>query len=180
MSYKLSDITGKRAIAWIEQTHRHLPELQGALFAVSVKHHGEVVGVATAGNPPRVWQGTGRFVITRCAVLSDLPGYGDHPAPACSMLYSALVRAGEALGYGEAWTYTLPHEHGRSLLAAGFLFMGFTKAEQWSRPSRPREPAVNADRKARWARGCRRENHRLLKLKALDPAILISSQRNAA
>lgn len=150
--YRLHPITGSAARRWIAETHRHLPRLQGALFATAVKRGGQLVGVGTAGNPARVWQGTGRFVISRVAVLPGLEGVGDHAAPACTMIYGALCRAGKALGYQEAWTYTLPHESGKSLRAAGFWNMGLTKAEEWDRPSRSRQPAICADRKRRWVR----------------------------
>lgn len=155
--FSLTPITGKAAIKWIAETHRHLPRLQGALFAVGVKFGHRLVGVATAGNPARVWQGTGRFVITRCAVLSDLPKVpandgDDHASPACTMLYGAMCRAGKALGYDEAWTYTLPHESGKSLRAAGFIDMGLTAGGEHDRPSRPRDPAICAAPKRRWAR----------------------------
>lgn len=148
----LVPVTGKRALKWIAETHRHLPKLQGALFAVGVEQNGELVGVGTAGNPPRVWQGTGRFVITRVAVRSDLPGVGEHASPACTMILSALCRAGAALGYSEAWTYTLPEESGPTLKAAGFVEQGMTEGGEHSRPSRPRAPAVRPEPKRRWMR----------------------------
>jgi hypothetical protein len=68
------------------------------------------------------------------------------------MLLSAICRAGAALGYEEAWTYTLPEESGVSLKAAGFVDMGLTKGEEWNRPSRRRAPAVRPDPKRRWMR----------------------------
>lgn len=148
----LVPITGKAALRWIAQTHRHLPKLQGALFAVGVEQSGELVGVGTAGNPARVWQGTGRFVITRVAVRSGLPKIGDHASPACTMILSALCRAGAALGYSEVWTYTLPEESGVTLKAAGFVDMGMTEGGEHSRPSRPRAPAVRPEPKRRWMR----------------------------
>lgn len=149
----IAPITGKAAIAFIAAVHRHLPKLRGALWAVSVKHDGEVVGVGTAGNPPRVWQGTGRFVISRVAVKDGGSWHeGPHSAPYCSMIYGALCRAGKALGYDEAWTYTLPWEDGASLKAAGFIDMGLTSGGEWSRPSRSREPAVCPQVKRRWMR----------------------------
>jgi hypothetical protein len=70
----------------------------------------------------------------------------------CSMLYGALCRAGKALGYTEAWTYTLPHEPGISLRAAGFDRRGLTKGGEYDRPSRHRAPAVRPERKQRWVR----------------------------
>lgn len=152
MTYRLAPVTGRDGRAWVSNVHRHLPRVHGALFAVAAELDGRRVGVARAGNPPRVWLGTGRFVITRCAVLPDLPGVGNHAAPVCSMLYGALCRAGRALGYVEAWTYTLPDEDGRSIRAAGFEYMGETRAEEWDRPGRARPEAVDPRAKGRWRR----------------------------
>jgi hypothetical protein len=140
----LSPITVKAARAWVRETHRHLPELQGGLFAVAIRSDNELCGVAVAGNPPRVWQGTGRVVISRVST--------DGAENACSMLYGALCRASKALGYREAWTYTLPHEPGTSLRAAGFMDMGLTDGGEWDRPSRRRSAAVCPQRKRRWMR----------------------------
>lgn len=157
LHYNIKPITGRAALAWIAQTHRHLPKLQGALFAASVHLNDDCVGVAVAGNPARVWQGTGRIVITRVAVLPGLRGQIDgngveHAAPACTMLYRALCDASKALGYREVWTYTLPEEPGNSLRAAGFACMGQSAGGDWGRKSRPRAPAVRADPKLRWMR----------------------------
>lgn len=153
MKPRIIPITGKAAAAFIANVHRHLPKPQGALFAVAVEDAGEIVGIGTAGNPARVWQGTGRFVITRVAVKGE-HGWTDaqHAAPYCSMIYGALCRAGKALGYREAWTYTLPWERGASLKAAGFTDMGLTDGGEWSRPSRRRNAAVCAQPKRRWMR----------------------------
>lgn len=70
----------------------------------------------------------------------------------CSMLYGALCRAGKALGYTEAWTYTLPDEPGTSLRAAGFTHQGISKGGEYDCPSRPRKPAVRPEPKHRWMR----------------------------
>lgn len=153
----LVSVTGKAARRHIAEHHRHLPKLQGALFAVAVEDGGELVGVATAGNPPRVWQGTGRFVISRVAVADSSQVAGPHARPYCSMLYGALCRAGKALGYQEAWTYTLPHEPGISLRAAGFFDMGLTTGGEHDRPSRRRAKAICALPKRRWMRPLTRE-----------------------
>lgn len=118
---------------------------------------GELVGVGVAGNPSRVWQATGRIVISRCALTDGLDAITDsdgkeHAAPGCSMVYGALARAAKALGYREAWTYTLPGEDGRSLKAAGFVNMGLTDGGEHSRPSRYRKPAKHPEQKQRWLR----------------------------
>lgn len=129
----------------VQLWHRHLPNIQGGLFATSVVDPvGAVVGVAIAANPPREWQGTGRFVIARVAT----PGIEN----ACSMLYGSLCRAAKALGYQEAWTYTLPEEPGTSLRAAGFTDEGLTSGGEWNTPARARRSAIKGGPKRRWRR----------------------------
>lgn len=142
---RLGPITVSAARNQVRAWHRHLPEVQGGLFAVQcLTDAGECVGVAIAGNPARVWQGSGRIVISRVAT--------DGHENACSMLYGALCRAAKALGYVEAWTYTLPDEPGVSLRAAGFIDMGMTSGGEHSRPSRYRNPAKHPEPKRRWMR----------------------------
>ncbi len=118
--------------------------LQGGLFAVQVRVGEDCVGVGVAGNPSRVWQGSGRIVISRVAT--------EGAENACSMIYGALARAAKALGYREVWTYTLPEESGVSLRAAGFMDMGLTDGGEWDRPSRRRNAAVRPEQKRRWLR----------------------------
>lgn len=138
-------MTVKAACARVHEWHRHLPRLQGGLFAAGIADEsGAIRGVAVAGNPARVWQGTGRVVISRVAV--------DGCENACSALYGAICRAAKALGYSEAWTYTLPEEPGTSLKAAGFEDMGMSAGGEHSRPSRQRAAAVRPDPKRRWRR----------------------------
>lgn len=145
MSIQIAPCTVKKAIAQVKAWHRHLPELQGGLFAAQCVDAGGVcVGVAVAGNPPREWQGQAKLVITRVATT----GYEN----ACSALYGALCRAAKALGYREVWTYTLPEEPGTSLRAAGFIDKGLTRGGEWNTPSRRRKPAARPDRKRRWMR----------------------------
>ncbi len=150
--YALAPITVKAATRWVRDTHRHLPTIQGGLFAAAVECDGRTVAAGIAVNPARVWQGTGRIVIGRVAAMPDLEPVGDHAAPACTMIYGSLCRAAKALGYREAWTYTLPGECGASLRAAGFAYMGETSGGEWDRPSRPRAGAVSPTKKGRWMR----------------------------
>jgi hypothetical protein len=65
----------------------------------------------------------------------------------------ANLAAAEALGYKQAWTYTLPHEPGTSLRAAGFEDMGMTDDNaNWGREGRQRPlPAVPGSTR-RWRR----------------------------
>jgi hypothetical protein len=131
-------------MAFVAATHRHLPRVQGGRFAVGLEVDGALRGVAIAGNGPRIWEGTGRLIITRVAT----DGVND----GCSELYGAICRTGKALGYLEAWTYTLPEEPGTSLRAAGFVDMGTTRGGEHDRPSRRRAPAVRPEPKRRWCR----------------------------
>jgi hypothetical protein len=138
-------VTVKAARRVVKLWHRHLPDVQGGLFAAAVAQNDDVVGVAIAGNPARVWQGTCRLVVSRAAVVGASKN-------ACLMLYGAIGRAAAALGYSELWTYTLPGEPGTSLRAAGFTDMGLTDGGEHSRPSRYRKPAVRPEQKRRWMR----------------------------
>lgn len=144
MSVRIAPCTVKAALRFVKAEHRHLPDLQGGLFAVSVTMAGECVGVGVAGNPARVWQGEAKLVISRVAT--------NGAENACSMIYGALARAAKTLGYREVWTYTLPEEPGTSLRAAGFMDMGLTSGGEWSRPSRSRAAAVRPETKRRWMR----------------------------
>lgn len=136
--------TAGAAKRWILATHRHLPEVNGGRWAVACAIEGRVVGVGLVGNGPRLWEGTGKMVITRVAT--------DGTPNACSKLYGALCRAGRELGYTEAWTYTLPEEPGTSLRAAGFEDMGLTAGGEHGRKNRPRRPAKRPEPKRRWRR----------------------------
>lgn len=142
---QIAPCTVKAALKLVHAWHRHFPELQGGLFAARVVDaDGICLGVAVAGNPSRVWQESGKIVISRVATTGA--------ENACSMLYGALCRAAKALGYREAWTYTLPEEPGTSLRTAGFMDMGLTDGGEWDRPSRTRKAAARSEPKRRWLR----------------------------
>ena len=139
--------TVKAAKAWVAQTHRHLERVNGGLFASSlIDDAGQLHAVAIAGTGAPEWEGTGRMTITRVA--------SDGVRNGCSMLYASLCQAGKALGYVEAWTYTLPEEGGAALRAAGVALMGLTKGsgKGWEAKGRARMPAVRPEPKSRWRR----------------------------
>ncbi len=153
MSLRIWPSTAKAAALFVKQTHRHLPDVGGGRFAAAlIDEKGRVRGVAVAGNGPQEWEGTGRLHIARVAVEEDLPGPKGHANSACSNLYGVMCRAGKALGYLEAWTYTLPEEPGISLRAAGFVDMGLTKGGEHDRICRKRKPAKHPEPKRRWKR----------------------------
>lgn len=136
--------TAGAAKRFVAEHHRHLPRVNGGRFAVAAKAGERVVGVGIVGNGPRVWEGTTKCVITRVAT--------DGTRNACTLIYGALCRAARALGYTEAWTYTLPEEPGTSLRAAGFRDMGLTDGGEHDRAGRRRAPAVRPEPKRRWLR----------------------------
>jgi hypothetical protein len=68
------------------------------------------------------------------------------------MLYGALCKASKALGYKEAWTYSLADEDGRSIKAAGFLFQGYSPDSSLWAASRPNRHPVETGKKGRWMR----------------------------
>lgn len=96
MSYLVAPITVKAARQWVADVHRHLPRVQGGLFAVAVRHGGQLVGVGIAGNPARVWQGTGRIVIREVWTYT-LPG-----EPGTSLLAAGFTEQGKTKA--EQWS----------------------------------------------------------------------------
>jgi hypothetical protein len=141
----LAPCTVKEARRLVKLWHRHLEDVQGGLFAAKVVDGADVLGVAIAGNPARVWQGEAKLVISRVATPSE-----GARRNTCSMLYGALSRAARSLGYREVWTYTLPEEDGASVKAANFEYMGVGKGGNHGRVLRPRNPAKRAEPKHRW------------------------------
>jgi hypothetical protein len=141
-------VTWKESKRLVALWHRHLPDLAGCRFSSALAIDGEVVAVATAGTPSRVWNEKRRIVISRVAVR---PGV-DVRENACSRLYGSLCGAAKSLGYVQAWTYTLPEEPGTSLRAAGFENMGLSDGGEWDRPSRARGAARRVEPKRRWRR----------------------------
>ena len=142
---RLQGISVARAMREVARLHRHLPKVQRGLFATSViDEQGNISGVGIAAHPARLLMDDGAITIVRCAT--------DGSPNACSMIYGSLCRAAKALGWMDAWTYTLPDEPGTSLRAAGFRDMGLTRGGEHDRPSRRRAPALHPEPKRRWHR----------------------------
>lgn len=154
MRLTLQPCTLKAARRYVGEHHRHSLPPTGALFATSVVDElGELHGVGIAARPVARGLDDGRTVeLVRVCT--------DGAANACSMLYGALARAARALGYTRAVTYTLVHEHGSSLKAAGFELDGEVAGRSWSTPARPRfdadlfgeSPTCSTVGKVRWSR----------------------------
>jgi len=103
---------------WVKQHHRHLPDVQGGMWAVGVYNDDGLCGVAIVGNPPVDWMKKGALGILRVCT--------DGAMNACSLLYGACSRAARAMGATDLVTYTLPEEGGASMRAANFVFAGIT------------------------------------------------------
>lgn len=150
VSLRIWPSTAKAAAAFVREHHRHLPDVGGGRFAAAlIDEQRQVRGVAVAGNGPQEWE---RLHIARVAVEDGLPGPTGHANCGCAQLYGAICRAGKALGYLEAWTYTLLEEPGTSLRAAGFVDMGLTEGGEHDRICRRRRPAKRPEPKRRWRR----------------------------
>lgn len=140
---ELVPITAKEADAFIARYHRHHPPPHGGKFYIGVAVEGEIVGVAIAGRPvSRVLDDGWTLEVTRVAT--------DGTKNACSKLYGAVMRAGKAMGYRRFVTYTLPHEGGASLRAAGWHLDGETTGGTWNTPARPRVDKHPTQYKIRW------------------------------
>ncbi len=128
-------ISLRDARRFVQEHHRHSKHTQrGWLFGCSLRADGEVVGVGIAGRPvaAALQDGTTLEVVRVCVLEGHANG--------CSILYAALCRAGFALGYQRAVTYTRADELGSSLKAAGFRCVAEVDgARSWDTPSRRRE-----------------------------------------
>lgn len=144
---RLRPWTVKRAAAltFVEQVHRRLKRVQGAMWCVSVREGNEIVGVALVGWPARKLSNPecDTLAVLRVAVKE---GYKN----ACSMLYGACWRAARAMGCENMVTYTHIDEPGTSLKAAGWIEDGVTGGGEHDRPSRRRKAAVDPRPKKRW------------------------------
>jgi hypothetical protein len=133
----------REANNFVSRHHRHNPPVVGALFAVGAYLGSALVGVVIAGRPVARQLDDGVTVeITRCCT--------DGTRNAASFLYGTARRAALALGYRRIVTYTLEHEPGGSLRAAGFTRTGTTAAKSWNTPGRPREDRAPLRAKQRW------------------------------
>jgi len=137
-------VSQRAARAWVTATHRCLSAPRGDLWRTALAVDGSIAAIGIAGRPCRMLQDGMTAEFTRIASTAEVG------VNACSRLYGALRRAGQALGYRRFVTYTLEHEAGTSLRAAGFYDDGLTDGGEWNCPSRPRAAAEQPGRKRRW------------------------------
>jgi len=130
---ELSPRTQKECFEFIRQHHRHHNIPQGALWHHAIEDdEGNLVGVAIVGRPvARNLDDGYTCEVTRLCTNGVYNG--------CSILYSAAWRCDQTKGFRRILTYILESEHGTSLKAAGWKYLGSTAAQSWDRPRRPRE-----------------------------------------
>lgn len=109
----LRPITLRQAAEFISDHHRHNQPPRGWKFGVGIDIGGSLVGVGTAGRPVARAFDDGYTLEVNRTCTNGAPN-------ANSMLYGALWRAAQALGYTRLITYTQADETGASLRAAGF------------------------------------------------------------
>ena len=147
-------ITQAEAKAFIARHHRHNIPPVGWVLATCVCWKEAIVGVMTLGRPSRMAQDGWTCEVTRVCIDPDLHAaieaeMGEKP-PVASMLYGAARRAAQAIGYRSVLTKSLDEESSTSIKAAGFEFIGMTKAESWDRVHRPRTDKAPVVPKKRW------------------------------
>lgn len=142
----LRPIPIKRALSFCATTHRRLPALQGAMWAVALYDDAAaLIGVAIVGRPARLLQ-TEDYRTLSVLRVAVVEGHKN----GCSMLYGACSRAARAMGAADLITYTHLDEPGTSLRASGWIDGGLTSGGEHSRAKRPRAPAKDAGPKRRW------------------------------
>lgn len=137
------------ALAFVRVTHRRLPDIQGAMWCVTVRNGNPgrdgVVGVALVGHPSQA-QTNDEYEHLRVTRVAVAEGHQN----ACSMLYAACWRAARAMGALRMDTFTHSDERGASLRAAGWIPGGMTAGGEHSRKARPRKAQVDPRPKQRW------------------------------
>lgn len=138
--------TIKEANAFIKQHHRHNGPVVACRIALAVADkQGTIHGVALAGRPIARMLNDGT---TLEAVRVCTDGYKH----ACSMLYAAVWRSAQAIGYTSMITYSLTTESGASLRACGWQCEATITGRSWDCKSRPRNNSRATDMldKYRW------------------------------
>lgn len=139
----LTPISQREANAFVKQFHRNHKPVTGAICQVAISEGDKIRGVGIMGRPvSRMLQDGWTVEVLRCCT--------DGVKNGCSMLYAALWRAAQALGYRKLITYTLPEEGGASLKATGFKLIGLRGGGNWNVASRPRVDTVLQQQKFRW------------------------------
>lgn len=159
----VTQVALSEALRAVELYHRHLPKCVGGLVAFRADSMaGGPCGWLIVGRAKAIpLDKDGWVEVVRCATLTpkqvhpSIPVAGRHCYGAASALYRAAEAWANGGGQGRSLvTYTLEHESGASLIAAGWLPCGSTSKHprQWGCKSRPRKKRSDllAAPKTRW------------------------------
>lgn len=136
-------MTLEEANHFVVEHHRHHGAMVGHKFSLGAAEGEAVVAVVIVGRPvSRALDNGWTLEVNRLC--------SNGHRNACSFLYGASWRATRALGYRRLITYTMPHEGGASLRAAGWRVVGETPGRSWSVPSRPRVDTHPLQTRLRW------------------------------
>jgi hypothetical protein len=114
VTLRVVPVTLRQAQEFVLRHHRHNKPPRGCKFAVGLRLGDQLVGVATAGRPiARALDDGLTLEVNRTCTNGT--------RNANSALYGACWRAGRAMGYVRAITYTQATEDGASLRAAGWV-----------------------------------------------------------
>lgn len=146
MGLQIASCELRDANAFVEKLHRHHKKCVGHRFSIRVvDQEGITRGVAVVGRPvARGCDPRTTLEVTRLCT--------DGTKNACSILYAAAARAGQAMGYQKVQTYILEDEPAVSVKAAGWSFEAMTAGGQWKHTSGPRRTDQPTCKKQRWAK----------------------------
>lgn len=131
---EIRPITKTAARIFVNEHHRHneAPTEMQVSFAIGLWEDGELVGVATAGQPVARALADGFTLEINRSCIRGLTNNAN------SIVYGAICRAAKALGYRRVVTYTLHSESGASLRASGFTRVADIGSRSWQDDSKVR------------------------------------------
>ena len=155
IDYKLAvkerPVRQKEIKEFINDHHRHLSAPPGDKTRWGIFNGDEMIGVCMMGRPCRPLDDGKTMCVTRLAINCSLSKKLTHDA--CSQLLGACKRWCKKNGIEKLYTYTLPTESGSSPKAAGFEFIGYTRASKKGHSSKGRTRRLNGlegIKKKRW------------------------------
>ena len=145
----------------VAEHHSHHAKPNGWKFGVAVYNGAVKVGVMVVAPPVSrvLMQAQPRTAeVTRGTILPVRPELRKNAA---TKLYAAACKQARALGYDRVITYTMAHESGHSLVAAGWTPTVQSTGGSWDRPVRGRlaksEKTDITGEKVRWEKGLTRQ-----------------------
>ena len=135
----------KEANDFVAEHHRHHKPATGHRFSIGALKKNKLVGVAICGRPvARKTNYKTTVEVLRLCTTGE--------KNVCSFLLSAAARAAKSLGYSYIQTFILESEHGVSLRATGWDFLGESQGGSWNVPSRSRKSANPTCKKKKYGR----------------------------